>query len=95
MTPYETGTPKLYACKPTFQKAKFLTVEYLDSSHHRIMDFISSMGATPLRTETLKFYACKPTFQKAKFLTVEYLDNSHHRMMDFISCVGGSPRYKR
>ena len=44
MTPLKAGTPKLYACKVTFQKAKFLTVEYLESSHCVRMDFISSMG---------------------------------------------------
>ena len=31
MTPLKTGTPKLYAYKPFFQKVKFLTVEYLES----------------------------------------------------------------
>ena len=43
----QTGTLKSYECKVTFKKAKNFSVQYLDFSHHRMIDLLSFMEGDP------------------------------------------------
>ena len=89
-------TLKLYKCKVTFKKAKILSVEYLDSSHHRKVDLLPFMEGGPLyKWEPQSCMSAKSLLRQRKFLSGEYLDSSHHILLDLLSFIEGGPLYKR